>query len=218
MHSTTKIQNFSAAILAGGKNSRFKGINKSFLKFEDQYIIDRILNILSEIFSEIIIVSNQKELYNYCTKARKISDTYTEIGPLGGIHAALQNSSFENVFIVSCDMPFLNNTLIMNQIDFHNKNKSDITIPVVNNFKEPLHGIYNKNILTTLDNYILTSGNYKIRGLFELVNVAYFKVKDLEENILAFTNINNPEDYNYFLKKSKNENNPTDQTDQSRIY
>lgn len=205
MDSILKTPNFSAAILAGGKNSRFNGENKSFLKVENKFIIDRIQKVLHSIFSEIIIVTNNTELYHKYSDSIIVSDFYKETGPLGGIHAALLNSLNDNVFIVSCDMPFLNTELILKQIDFHIKAQSEITIPVLNNFKEPLHGIYNKSILNTLEKYIESTDNYKIRGLFELVNINYFHL--INNNVIdkAFTNINHPDEYKNLINQQKNE-------------
>jgi molybdopterin-guanine dinucleotide biosynthesis protein A len=197
----TKISNFSAAILAGGKNSRFNGENKSFLKLDNQFVIEKIIEVLKQIFSEIIIVTNDKTAYSMFSECKIATDYYREIGPLGGIHAALQNAKHENVFIVSCDMPFLNKNLILKQISSHITEKSNITIPVLHNFKEPLHGIYCKNVLTSIENFIQTTDKYKIIGFFDLVKVNYFEVN--QNKIKAFTNINNPEDYKILIQKLK---------------
>jgi molybdopterin-guanine dinucleotide biosynthesis protein A len=197
----TKKSNFSAAILAGGKNSRFNGENKSFLKINNQFVIEKIIEVLKEIFSEIMIVTNDKKAYSMFPDCKTVNDYYREIGPLGGIHAALQNALYENVFIVSCDMPFLNKNLIQKQINSHLKEKSNITIPVLNNFKEPLHGIYCKNVITSIENFIQTTDKYKIIGFFDLVKVNYFDVN--QTSIKSFTNINNPDDYNKIVQKTK---------------
>jgi molybdenum cofactor guanylyltransferase len=197
--------NFSAAILAGGKNSRFNGEQKSFLTIGNHNIIDRTLLVLNNIFNDIIIVSNQTELYNDYSKYKIVSDVYNEIGPLGGIHAALQTTEKEAVFIVSCDMPFLNEYLINLQIQNHLDAGADITIPLHNGYKEPLHGIYNKEILNKLEDYIHTSASFKIRNLFNFLNVNYFEVPSDPEFTSAFTNINHPEDYQNLQKKLNNE-------------
>jgi molybdopterin-guanine dinucleotide biosynthesis protein A len=46
----------SAAILAGGKNSRMNGENKALLNIDDIFIIDRQLEVLSKLFNELFIV------------------------------------------------------------------------------------------------------------------------------------------------------------------
>ncbi len=191
-----KISNYSAAILSGGKNSRFNGENKAQLKLDNQKIIDRILNVLTTIFDEIIIVSNQKDLYSEYTNVKIVSDYYKEIGPLGGIHSALKNANNDNVFIVSCDMPFLNKDMIIKQIEFHHLKESDITIPRLADSNEPLHGIYKKSIISILEKHIQSSDNYRIRSLFEFISISYFLIDTNEKTKKIFTNINNPDDYN----------------------
>jgi molybdopterin-guanine dinucleotide biosynthesis protein A len=187
--------NFSAAILAGGKNSRFNGKQKSFLSIGNQSIIERNIEVLKNIFDEIIIVSNNIELYHSFSNCKIVNDYYKEIGPLGGIHAALESANHNNVFIVSCDMPFLNATLIELQLLSHKNKNAAITIALQNGLKEPLHSIYNKNILKKLEYHINTTDSFKIRNIFNLFKVNYFEVPAKEEFLKAFTNINHPEDY-----------------------
>ncbi|MCX6230326.1 MAG: molybdenum cofactor guanylyltransferase [Bacteroidetes bacterium] len=194
-------RNFSAAILAGGKNSRFNGEQKSFLKLDNQYIIDKTINVLQNIFDEIIIVTNQTELYSNYSGFQIVSDFYKEIGPLGGIHAALTAVENDMIFIVSCDMPYLNETLINQQLESHLKNAMPLTIPVHDGLIEPLHGIYNKEILKLLENYIETSATFRIRGLFNLLSVNYFEVPTNENYLKSFTNINHPSDYQAIQNK-----------------
>lgn len=193
--------NFSAAILAGGKNSRFNGINKSFLKIENQFIIDRILAVLKNIFSEIIIVSNNPEVYADYNEIKIVSDFYKNIGPLGGIHAALKTAGNSSVFIVSCDMPFLCKEFIIRQINSHIKSGKDISIPQIDDFLEPLHGIYNRNTTEILENFINTAVNYKIINFYDFVSINYYKVYHSE--IEVFTNINKPDDYQKYIDKPK---------------
>jgi molybdopterin-guanine dinucleotide biosynthesis protein A len=196
-------KSFSAAILAGGKNSRFNGAHKSFLIIDNHYIIDKIIAVLKNIFNEIIIVSNNAELYKSYPDIKIVNDFYKEIGPLGGIHAVLKTATNNNVFIVSCDMPFLNESLIKLQIKSHLAAESEITIPLHQGFKEPLHGIYNKEILKKLEHHIETTVSFKIRDVFKLFNVNYFQVPSIQEFSTAFTNINLPEDYQNIQKQFK---------------
>jgi molybdopterin-guanine dinucleotide biosynthesis protein A len=55
-------KNMTGIILAGGKNSRM-GMEKAFLKIGGIRLIDRILGVYKEIFTEIIIVTNEPLAY-----------------------------------------------------------------------------------------------------------------------------------------------------------
>jgi molybdopterin-guanine dinucleotide biosynthesis protein A len=192
---------FSAAILAGGKNSRFNGMNKSFLLVDNQYIIDRIIDVLKTIFSEIIIVSNTPEAYSNYQNFKVVSDYYQEIGPIGGIHAALNSISNPYVFIVSCDMPFLSNELIIKQLNSHIESGKDITIPLINGLMEPLHGIYSKAKLPELVNFIENTKKFKIIGYYDFVKVNFFDIP--HSDLKFFTNINKPDDYELIVNAKK---------------
>ena len=98
---------FSAAILAGGNNSRFNHVHKAFLIYQKKQFIDIIVGILYPKFSEILIITNHKELFKNYFNVKFFEDKFKGIGPISGIHSALINSKNNNVFIVSCDMPFI---------------------------------------------------------------------------------------------------------------
>ena len=54
----------TGVILAGGKSSRM-GVNKSFLKLGNQTIIERIVDLMKSIFSEVIIITNTPDEYKF---------------------------------------------------------------------------------------------------------------------------------------------------------
>ena len=51
-------------ILSGGKSVRMGGQNKAFLKIEGVPIVKRIQILFEKIFEEIIIVTDQEELFS----------------------------------------------------------------------------------------------------------------------------------------------------------
>ncbi|MDY2582926.1 MAG: molybdenum cofactor guanylyltransferase, partial [Clostridium perfringens] len=100
----------SAAILAGGKSSRMNYRNKAFLKYEEDYFIERIIKALED-YEEIIIISNNPEEYTeFGLKVFK--DIYPSQGPLSGIHSALNHIKNDYCLVVACDMPFINKEVV----------------------------------------------------------------------------------------------------------
>ena len=105
--------NIAGAILAGGKNSRMGGRDKSFIEIGGTSIIERTIRLFEGIFEEIILVTNSPYAYkDYAGRIIMIEDEIKDAGPLGGIHAALSKTSGKGVFFVACDMPFLHNDII----------------------------------------------------------------------------------------------------------
>jgi molybdopterin-guanine dinucleotide biosynthesis protein A len=184
------MQHISAVIIAGGKNSRIGGENKSWLSIDNQTIFERQLAILKPIFNTIFVVTNHPETYS---EIKSTKDIYQNAGPLAGIHAALRVAETPTVFVFSCDMPFLSSALINQMLEQFFTNPCEILVPMHDNKMEPLHAIYHKSTLPKIET-MLNNEIYRIRALFPISDMRYFNVSlniDYED---AFFNINNPLD------------------------
>lgn len=188
------INSISGVILAGGANKRFNSTTKSNIVINGKTIISRIVDTISDIFDEIIIVTNTPEEFKEYSNYKIVGDHFLKIGPLGGIHAALKESSKEALFVFAGDMPLLDKKYIIRQIDFYNSNICDILIPRINQFIEPLHAIYNITLIEKLEEYLTSDTNYAVRDFFKFVNVLYMQLEESEETKNAFININSPSD------------------------
>jgi len=186
--------NFESAILAGGKNSRYGGLNKAFIEVGDVTIIDRNIKVLKPLFLRISIITNHPEQFSNYRSYPMTGDYFHEIGPLAGIHSALKNIEADAVFISSCDMPFLDSSLISLLLDTANNENADVIIPRVKGKIEPLFAVYSRNILNQLEIHIKESENRSIRSFIEKVNTLYIDFEDNETTQKAFININRPED------------------------
>jgi molybdopterin-guanine dinucleotide biosynthesis protein A len=184
----------SAAILAGGTGKRLNGLVKPKIVIDGKTIISRIIETFGDTFDEILIVTNTPSEFSKFSDCKFIGDQFLNKGPLGGIHSALKNSANESLFIVAGDMPFLRKEIIIKQIDQFNNLDCDILIPKIDNFIEPLHGIYRKSIILKLEEFLKTGENCAIREFFKMVNVQYLDFEGSEESKRAFTNINSPSD------------------------
>jgi molybdopterin-guanine dinucleotide biosynthesis protein A len=185
--------NISGVILAGGENKRFGGIVKSNIEIDGSPIISRILYVISDIFSEIIIVTNTPGEFRYLTGCKIVGDQFLKAGPLGGIHASMKSSSKDSVFIFAGDMPFLDKDIIMRQIDHFSLQTASALIPKINGKEEPLHAIYRNSLMTSLEEYLSEGKNFAVRDFLAGEKVDYFNLEESEKTIKAFTNINTPE-------------------------
>jgi molybdopterin-guanine dinucleotide biosynthesis protein A len=188
----------SGVILAGGVNKRFSGLTKSNIVIDGKKIITRITDTLKDIFNEIIIVTNNPDEFKEFSNYRIIPDQYLNVGPLGGIHAALKSSSNETVFIFAGDMPLLDKEIIIRQIEYYKTHKCDILIPRINSNIEPLHAIYNISVISVLEKYLSMNHDYAVREFFKNVNVGIMEMDDSDDISKAFTNINTPDDISIF--------------------
>lgn len=185
----------ACAILSGGKNVRMGGENKAFFKVNDIPVIQRTVDLLKEIFDEILLVTNSPGQYSlYEKECHIITDIIKNIGPLGGIHAALSKTTKKAVFFVACDMPYLHNELILQQIDCFNKTNCDAFVPRRGDFIEPLHAIYRRTLKDDLEYFIKNNLDHSIRSFLNTINVCYWEIEKpmLGRNI--FHNLNTPKD------------------------
>lgn len=190
----------TCAILAGGKASRFNGNNKALIKVGRDTNLDKFIELADSLFSEIILVSNNPELYQEYQNIRIVSDIFTDIGPLAGIHSAIYHSENPNIFLFACDMPFINKDIVIAEINAFKDHNCDIIVPRIIDFFEPLHSIYRKELLDKLEDHIKTTTNRSIRSFFSKVNAYYWDLEDNEENRKAFSNINTHHDYKKALE------------------
>lgn len=189
----------SAVILAGGKSKRF-GKNKAFLKIGDRILIDQIVEKMAGLSNEIIIVTNILKKFYYLPKkfdylnVKLIKDITPYKGSLGGIYSGLLFAENNSNFVVACDMPFLNISLLKYIISFCQD--YDVVIPKINNFFEPLHAIYSKKCLKPIKK-LIDEDNLKIIDFFKDVDVKFIGKNEIEKfdpDLLSIFNINTLED------------------------
>jgi molybdenum cofactor guanylyltransferase len=188
------IRNISGVILAGGAGRRFNGLTKAKFVIEGKTIISRMIDTICTIFSEIIIVTNVPDKFKEYKNCRIIPDQFLNMGPLGGIHAALKEAKNEAIFVFAGDMPMLDREIIISQIDFYNSNKCDIVIPEVEQSIEPLHGIYKKTLAGHLEDYLKMNHDNAVREFLKESDVQYMQMDISLKTKTAFTNINSPQD------------------------
>ncbi len=180
-------------ILAGGKNSRM-GTNKAFLEIDGIRLMDKTINIYREIFSEIIIVTNDPLSYIEFTDAAIVTDIYKGKGPLGGIYTGLFYANNYYAFVAACDMPFLNEDFIIYLTE--QADKFDIVVPQLSEGFQPLHAIYSQNCLSHIKK-MLIADKLKITGFYKdvrLLSITEEKIKPFNKDGRLFLNVNTPED------------------------
>lgn len=136
------MKSMNGYILAGGKSSRM-GKDKGLMLLDDKAIVQHVIDAIKPVVDNVVIVSNNSEYEKFGLEL--IEDLIKGIGPAGGIYSALNHCTTENIFIVSCDMPFVTSEAIKFIID--NSTHSEITLALQNQNIEPLFGVYTKACL-----------------------------------------------------------------------
>src|SRR5262245_30724404 len=104
----------TAAILAGGLATRMGGAAKALIPVNGVALIDRQVRVLAPIFPRLLAaVAAKDDPAPYRARGLfVVTDRHPRCGPLAGLHAALEASRDAWLFVVACDMPFLDAGLI----------------------------------------------------------------------------------------------------------
>jgi len=181
----------TAIILAGGKNTRMGGIDKSMMPLKGVPMIQYIAAQLEPHFSEILIGADDSEKYGFLGK-RVIQDELKGLGPLMGIYSCLLSSGNDLNFITACDIPDIRIDFIANMLDL--SAGADIVIPVNGNDEyEPLHAIYRKSVIPSAL-HLLNEKKLKISGLFGMVETKFIPF----DGRGWYYNLNYREDYDKY--------------------
>ena len=189
-----KIKGIAGVILAGGKSIRM-GRNKALLPYNGKPLIESVYRVMAELFEQVAVVTNNPEAYAFLP-CRKIPDIHVGMGSIAGIHAGLAWSPEERIFVVGCDMPFLEKELIRHLAAL-SVDESGV-IPCTPGGFEPLHAVYAKRLLPLLDE-ALQADRKRIIDLVPLMEVKVLpaaEVAAISPQFRSFINLNTPEDFN----------------------
>ncbi len=186
----------TGAILAGGRSTRM-GTDKADLELawssgERLSMIQHIHDVLAEVCAETLVVGGPERSG---VAATMVPDDHPGAGPLGGILAALTAATNDRVFVVACDMPFINAgaiTGLTRLLDDH-----DAVVPRVNARFETLHAVYATRCEGPIRK-VLESGERKIRSFFPLVDVRIVEADEFAEidpGGRSTENVNRPEEF-----------------------
>lgn len=193
------MSNLPVAIMAGG-HSRRMGQDKGFLDLNGHPIIQHIIDLASQVSSDVFIVSDLPQyarLDQLC-----IPDIFPDHGPLGGIYTALDHVTSQKILVLSCDAPLLNVAALQHLID--KSSDCDAAIASHQERLHPLLGVYDKACAPIFKQLL------QVNELRLLDALAKVKSKSIVYNSELpfyhsdlFLNVNTPESYQELLDKMR---------------
>lgn len=179
--------------VAGG-HSRRMGRDKALLPWGESTLLDYTLERLRTVCSDVRILSGPAPRY-LDHGATVVLDHVREIGPLGGIEAALASPGVAAGLFLAVDMPFVTVELLQALIEW--AADFDAVVPVGGGGAQPLCAVYRVSCLEAV-RACLKAGDYRMTGFWPQV-----RVREVAEDELArfgvpatlFDNVNTPADY-----------------------
>jgi len=182
---------WSAAILTGGRATRYGGRDKGSLIVDGHTIRERQIAELSEITDDILLVGGDC----HHPRARSIQDAIGGSGPLGGVHAAVVAARGAAVFVVACDMPYVTAPFVAYLLGL--AEEGDAVVPRTERGYHPLAAVYTRGCLDAIARR-LAERQLTMRDLFDDVRTRIVTSEEIErfgDRHKLLANVNTPAEY-----------------------
>ncbi|UCE16469.1 MAG: molybdenum cofactor guanylyltransferase [Candidatus Bathyarchaeota archaeon] len=194
----------SVVVLAGGFSKRF-GQDKGLLKLAGKPLILRVLDKVSPVVDEILVVVSSKSQEKACKhflkpKAKIVIDKYETQNPLVGALTGFENADGEYSLLLPCDTPFVSSEIVLLLLELCIG--KDAVIPRwPNGHIEPLQAVYcTKSALNAAKKALKHKRAQKlnmhsmIASLKKVCYVSTLVLKQIDPKLMTFFNINTPQD------------------------
>lgn len=180
-------------ILAGGKSRRL-GQDKRFLELGGRTCLQRVLDVFSEIFTDVLVVADAAEPFKEMG-VKVVVDLIPGRATLGGLYTGLHYAA-DRVFAAACDMPGLSPSAI--RVVLAHAGDGDIVVPDLEGRLQPMHAVYSKACLPVIKS-LVEAQSLKIQDLFARQELRVYRIpkeafQAVDPDLRSFFNINTPDD------------------------
>ncbi len=171
------------------------GQDKRLLEIGEQTLFARSLSVLKSVFTSTLVVIAQDST-PVQTDVPVLRDLVANCGSLGGLYTGLMQAKTDRVFVVACDMPFLDaNTIRFMTTAFCD---ADVVMAKLAQGLQPMHAVYSKRCLPALEAMIKT-GDLKIQRIADDPTLLVRTMSDSDLRAIdpegrSFLNVNTPAD------------------------
>jgi molybdopterin-guanine dinucleotide biosynthesis protein A len=191
------MNHFAGIVLCGGKSTRM-GHPKALLPFGPETMVQRVVRILGEVVSPIVVVAAKEQILPRLPTGVIIArDERPERGPLEGIAAGLAALPADTsaAYITSCDVPLLQPAFVRHLLK--RLGEHEAAVPVEERFFHPLSAVYRTCVLTHVQQ-LLAADQLRPAFLFDRVSTVRVPVEELktvDPTLSTLQNLNHPGDY-----------------------
>ena len=188
----SKIKNWGAVLVMGGKGQRMGGVDKGQLLIGDQSFQDIALNFLAQRFDQIAIsVGQEKRPDSTYPQLLDKQINGKSIGPIGGVLAGLDwasNLGLEGVMTIAVDTPILPDDLAQRLCE-----SGSSAYASDQGQGHWLHAAWPVSIYKTLQAVVFKDGIYSLYRLHERLGSRAVAFSD--QRLGCFQNVNTQEDF-----------------------
>lgn len=196
------IKELTGIILAGGKSRRF-GSNKALAPWQGATLVETAAKSLLRAMPKVIVVAKETGPLDFMKTGGIdiIKDDFREDHPMGGLYTGLTHMNTPHAFVCACDMPLLQPKLIESL--WEARSDYAAVIPVWNDARQPLCGIYSKDCAGMLRQAI-KEGATGISALFDSMQTRFFledEIRRVDPEGLSLLDIDTRQDWRRAQKK-----------------
>src|SRR4051794_8864517 len=193
-------------VLCGGQSSRM-GRPKAWLPFGDELMLPRVVRLLGEVVSDVVVVAAPgQDVPPLPDAVAVVRDPERGRGPLQGLAAGLAAlRGVEAAYASSCDVPFLAPAFVRRMIDLLGDHA--IAVPDVGGYRHPLAAVYRVGVLGVVER-LLSEGRLRTADLFSEVPtrfVAEAELSGADPGLRTLRNVNTPQEYEAALREARGE-------------
>ncbi|MGL4722554.1 MAG: molybdenum cofactor guanylyltransferase [Desulfovibrionaceae bacterium] len=189
--------NIAGLVLAGGHSTRMQKDKTKLSILHNTSMLENAVALLSTVLPNEEVAISCREETRWDIDSRHISDIYKNMGPLGGIHAALTYLQ-KDLLILPTDLPLMNKELLLALFTAYKNDTSLHDMPLVYMYKnsqgdqaEPLVSIIRYTALDYIEEALLSQKKRVIMAVPQNKH-RYLYYTHSEED--CFHNVNYPED------------------------
>ena len=189
-------------VLCGGQSKRM-GRPKAWLPFAGETLLPRVVRLLGEAVSPIVVVAApEQDLPPLPTEVCIVRDEERDRGPLQGLAAGLValQGQVDAAYASSCDVPFLRPAFVKRMIDLLGSHQ--ICVPRVGDYYHPLAAVYRLDVLGAVHE-LLRQDRLRPVFLFDAVPtrvVEAHELCDVDPTFETLRNLNTPADYEQAMR------------------
>jgi molybdopterin-guanine dinucleotide biosynthesis protein A len=191
----------SAIVLAGGFSSRF-GQDKGVLELADKPLIKHIIDAVSPVVNETIIVTNSQERITKYAKVmvadvQFVVDVCESRSPLIGALTGFGSAHGKYSLLLPFDTPFVSREVVSLLFELC-RNKAAVIPRWSNGYIEPLHAVYQTKLALEAAKSAVAEGKLNVRAMIKKLRgvryVSTLVIQQLDPDLHTFFNINTPAD------------------------
>jgi molybdopterin-guanine dinucleotide biosynthesis protein A len=190
-------------VLCGGKSTRM-GTSKALLPFGPETMLQRVVRLLSEVVSPIVVVAAiDQDLPQLPSSVIVTRDEHEGLGPLEGLRAGLKAlpNTVDAAYVTSCDVPLLETGFVRQMIDL--ASDYDIAVMEIDGFTHPLSAVYRRATLPSVED-LLANNRLRPVFLFDAAKTRRVKPEEMtsDPDLRTLRNLNTREDYERALAEA----------------